>query len=599
MFVSRTLSIVALSLIFNLFAMADVTYSSDGVYRTGKATLQKVNNVNIIHLYGTRAEMATQHGEFTKHFLKDKNEPSALDFFINSINGVINSDKSPTGLVKKAFVKFASLQMKSKISKEDREVVAAFAKSSGYTVNETMEAAVFPDLGEFLMAKQFSNNRGFGCTTILVSSERSTEGLIHGRNFDFYSSGIWEKNLAVIYYHPSNPSEQMYAEVGSLGILISSPTTFNESGLFIDLHQLTTKDVAMNGTPIVLTLQKVAREAKTMDQALAILKNSKYSAPWKINITSAKENKMVTVDVSAKTFHVFQPENNLIVETNHVNNVDVRKNLEFFANYNVFEDSMQRKSFVSKALANFRSVSSQNVADLLAGHEVLQNNKIVSVSQHKTVARIDHLFTVVFKPAKNTFLLSIPSRLYTSGADNKFIELPLNGVINNVASINTVALSQPPNAEIVDTRAVYRQVLNQFEAGKPLLELIPLIEKAEHLAPEETFYKMVQALIYLKHANSDDEKLNKTMLEQSFVKLDQINTMNASPYYLSLVALLQGRILTMARYPDLAKEAYAKVSKEIWPSLNRAYDKDMKKPYIKENLKSMAVDLYFGDLSTF
>jgi len=103
-----------------------------------------------------------------------------------------------------------------------------------------------------------------------------TGDFIHARNLDYESQGVFDRNPAVIYFHPEKAGELNYGSVTSLGIHTAGITGFNEAGITLGLHQTFVDAVSRTGTPILSVTERVVREARTLDQALQMLQSAKY-----------------------------------------------------------------------------------------------------------------------------------------------------------------------------------------------------------------------------------------------------------------------------------------------------------------------------------
>ena len=105
---------------------------------------------------------------------------------------------------------------------DDRAVDEEFARGAGVAAREVLDAQVVPDVGQWLTAHLFGDQRigDLGCTTMVDMAEKSGDEPLHARNLDYESYGIFDRNPAVIYFHPdaSESGEQAYVSFSSLGI---------------------------------------------------------------------------------------------------------------------------------------------------------------------------------------------------------------------------------------------------------------------------------------------------------------------------------------------------------------------------------------------
>ncbi|MBI3542324.1 MAG: hypothetical protein HY075_03485, partial [Deltaproteobacteria bacterium] len=314
-----------------------------------RATLTQVRGVWVMNLYGTRTEMARQHGELIRDRLKE----TTLPFFAEKIHNAINNtyivkDMPFLGGVLRGFIDFwVTRPLRNKLPKEDRQLYVELAKAAGFPVDEALNAAVVPDVGQWLTSNIFKGNGvlkgsfgnlGFGCSSLVIAQK---DGFVHARNLDYESYGIFDRNPAVIYFHPSEPGAQSYTSISSLGIHTAGITATNASGITLGLHQLFVNATSRSHTPILVTTERVIREARTLDQALAILNHAKYAGSWAVVLSSAREGRAAVVEVSDAGVDVRRMDGDHIVQTNHVFGANQKKS-EFNVSYGSYRSTRGR-----------------------------------------------------------------------------------------------------------------------------------------------------------------------------------------------------------------------------------------------------------------
>ena len=146
------------------------------------------------------------------------------------------------------------------------------------------------------------------------------------RNQDYPIVGPWEKNTLVAFCEPTEKDLHPYMFVSSAGLHTSGLTSMNIHGLTVAAHAHFGKDVSLTGAPIFYLGSEVISRAKTIDEAIEIIKSHKPHANWTLVISSAKENKAVAVELTPKECHVRHMQNGKLAHTNFFHNEKLNKN---------------------------------------------------------------------------------------------------------------------------------------------------------------------------------------------------------------------------------------------------------------------------------
>lgn len=599
-------------LTFNLFA--------EPIVSVGKATLEKHRGVNIIHLYGTRAEMAYQHGMFARQSVK--NNTNSFNFYSTAVSEGIKESKT-AGFFKKAFQKLmisgiVSNKLKLDMPADDRAEYKAYAAGLGVDFNTVMDAMIFPDVGGFVMSKGMGKTHpavawlfdglpkfsSFGCTSFMVDESRAKEGLLHARILDFYSVVDWENNATVLYFHPSEAGAQDYAAVTTLGVH-AAPTGFNESGLVVELHELTLNAFSFpfhKGEPVLPVVSRILRQAKTVEQAVAILQNTKLFTGWRFNISSAKENMAVFLDVVPGHVPVVHNiKDGLIVTSNHVYEKDLQAK-EFFPNFLWNDSSHRRDKYPALKLKSDYNVDIQKAIDVISSSEsVDENQNLVRDRVHGSVTLLNNVYTVVFDGKKELIYLSVPNREGEIGSQGQFVALPWVSKqavdIRNFKYRNLVLRSNLlPEQKLVDAIALYRKAMQADERDEGQLAIEGWLEKAALRNPEESLYQMVLGLSYFKRL---EDGLDNDLLNRVFEKMELVQQTTVYPYYKALASLIKARVHTLRGDAAKAKAEYSKVDFKAWPYLMNTVVNDLNKGYSVEKIKEMSIHYAHGDLYTY
>src|SRR5581483_10850129 len=84
-----------------------------------------------------------------------------------------------------------------------------------------------------------------------------------------------------------------YVAVTALGIHAPGITAFNEAGLTLAVHQLTFDDVQSSGTPMPIISAEVIRNARTIDDAIAIIRSFPRAGGWAYVLSRGRDRAVV------------------------------------------------------------------------------------------------------------------------------------------------------------------------------------------------------------------------------------------------------------------------------------------------------------------
>lgn len=159
-------------------------------------------------------------------------------------------------------------------------------------------------LGERLRARPL----GMGCTAFALSPGRalSRRGL-HARSFDgaFFS---WNEapGVFIVDERGHGAARYRYAAVGAAGLIYPGGISgVNEQGLACSLHQMSTINYSTGGrrrrwdiAPFVM--QRILREAGTLDEAVQIARSVRHFASWTILVSDAKTGLATAIEINGR-----------------------------------------------------------------------------------------------------------------------------------------------------------------------------------------------------------------------------------------------------------------------------------------------------------
>ena len=207
------------------------------------------------------------------------------------------------------------------------EEMLIFAREAGIPREQLLKALVLPDI----LASTFGGLKilespllQFGCT--FVSKKNADGSFVTGRNLDFSGVGLWDRVPILLAIHPEAGSQELsHIVVSSSPLFFGSITGVNEAGLQLAIHQIYTKDIWGRGIPVYLIGEHVLRNARSIEDALKILKSNRTGPLWACVITDLIAGRSVSVEFSRRRFHVYEGREETgtreFAQTNHLQGV--------------------------------------------------------------------------------------------------------------------------------------------------------------------------------------------------------------------------------------------------------------------------------------
>ena len=247
-----------------------------------------------------------------------------------------------------------------------------------------------------------------GCTGVATSAAHSRDGApALGRNFDTGLLGYFEKHPTVVI---QNHRGHRTVGLASAGLHYAGGISgFNNHGLVASLHELqteATRAVQAPGSSHVAPylLHKVLSQAKTLDQAIHMIKQSKGFGAWTIFIGDSKTDELASIEISGDHVVVArQSQKTFLGQSNHfISPVTQRFGYEYSLNKTL--ESRGRLAHVTSQLEqNSRAVDANWIIDMLSGHHDVY---VGTRSFGRTTTKLYTASTHVMVPSRQEFWTS-------------------------------------------------------------------------------------------------------------------------------------------------------------------------------------------------
>ncbi|WP_291120992.1 C45 family autoproteolytic acyltransferase/hydolase [Empedobacter sp. UBA7248] len=314
-----------------------------------------------------------------------------------------------------------------------------------------------------------------GCSSLAVWDNKSEDGgLLIGRNFDFYANDDFAKNKIVSFVKPNSGYPYMSVTWGGM---IGVSSGMNLEGLTVTINAGKSSIPLKAKTPISLVALEVLQYASTIDEAVEIAKTKKVFVSESMMIGSAKDHRVVLIEISPKKFGVYEVSNQpYLACTNHfqsdVYSDDKRNNTQKEESHSVY-----RFEKIEEHLSNENKLNPTKMVGLLRDTNGLKNTKL-GYGNEKALNQLLAHHAVVFQPDKR--LVWVSSNPYQLG---EFTAYDLNKIFND--SISNYTLNVDSLRIEKDTFVLSDDYSNYEKYRKQTHEINKLIKENKKI--DETF----------------------------------------------------------------------------------------------------------------
>ena len=280
-----------------------------------------------------------------------------------------------------------------------------------------------------------------GCSSFAAWGEKSEDGsLILGRNFDFYAGDDFAKDKVVAFVNPKEGCPFMMVTWAGM---IGAVSGMNNEGLTVTINAGKSKIPLIAKTPISILTREILQYATTIEEAIAIAKSKKVFVSESIMVASAKDKKVVLIEVSPNNFGVYAVDNsnNQLICSNHFQS-DALKNDERNLNQIANSHSKYRFDRMLELFDENPKINPQIAASILRNREGLKDLPI-GYGNEKALNQMLAHHGVIFKPEQR--LVWVSSNPYQLG---EMVCYDLNEVFKKRENVSKVSSLQVENLNI-------------------------------------------------------------------------------------------------------------------------------------------------------
>lgn len=576
----------------------------------GKGRLYRKAGINVLHLRGTCAEMAAQHGALLKQEVRD----GALPFLGERNAQMIASSplfRGKPALTKaalKAIRLFVQKPMLANIPRRYFEEVRALAKEAGlpYDLCEQglLQADTLVILIRLFMGKYFNYHVGSGvagqlsaggmpgCTSVVAVGSASKSGkLIHGRNMDYPVVGKWDTHPTIFYCDPEGLDKgQRYIGISSAGIHTPGVTGINESGITISAHFHCAKSVSPFGTPIQIIGAEAITKAKTLGQAIDIITDCNRAGSWSLMVSSAKENNAALIEIVHGKANVVEPEDGKLAHSNHYHSRELQES-EVHLCAGITNDCLYRHARAMELLCEKSGSIDRNAVAQILGDSFDSETKRVR-GHGNTISVVTTVTSMISEAADGKFWVANSGRTPTCLGD--YAGFKVDETFESFESCEPEILVWPktgvPTIKGTEKELAFnhfRDAYIAFHTNYDEKQATVHLAKAAKADPEEGHYHLAHGHFLMR----------EHQCEQALEALGRAEKCVMSPHMQQVTTLFKGHALDCLGKRAEAIECYNQVvaGSADDPHLRREAKRCLRKPYKIERAADVTFDLQFCD----
>lgn len=366
--------------------------------------------------------------------------------------------------------------------------IKIFASCAPYFVGNTL-------LKPFKILAKGLRSIKMGCTGISASASSSMDGaLVHGRNFDTGLLGFYELEQVIVINRQQNGITSV--GLGSAGLHYAGGISgFNNHGLSVSLHELQTEGTEIRYQPgssdiAPYLLHSVIMKARTLDEAIAMIKTRKGFGAWTFFISDSKTDESASIELSGDTVVVARrAKNKFLGQSNHfIGEATSEEGYEYSLNKTL--ETRARLTHVSRTLQeDWGRINAQWVISRLSGHH---DELVGPRSFGRTTTKVYTAATHVMVPARQEWWMSVAETYPTNRSPFVGFRLTQGSVPVEIIGV-TKAWEDPNKTRWYDSMNSYVRAYLSNEADSKTLSgldrTLGLLENAAAIAQEANVYE--------------------------------------------------------------------------------------------------------------
>ncbi len=425
----------------------DTLSVKDGVRWIGSNwIMQRKDGLWEMYVEGTPYERGLVAGKLSEELIRYQEE-----VFVAQIREVVPSDFYLNFL--RVFVAYFNRNLTNHIPLEYLQEIYGMSKSASDEFNvigppymRLLNYHAAHDIGHALR-----NYALVGCTSFSAWGDKTGKnGMLSGRNFDFYFGDDFSRHKIVKFVAPSDGYPFAFITWGAMIGVVSG---MNNEGLCVTINAARSDVPRSSATPVSILAREILQYAATIEEAIAIAEKRKTFVSESFLITSAKDGYAAIIEKSPSEMDVVFPDTNFIMCANHYQSETFRY------------DSVNIKNMQENAT----SYRFMRLEELIKQHDTMNVNRIASVLRDR------------------------------GGLGDENIGLGNEKAINQMLAHHGVIFDPEQGMMYVST---HPNVLGEFvgyDIEKVFKEKKPLESHAVSIIPEDTFLQDTDYAMFLEY----------------------------------------------------------------------------------------------------
>jgi hypothetical protein len=559
------------------------------VRRSGKGSLERVGDVNVLRVAGSFYEMGRQHGEL----LADEIARGPVPYYREIVQKLMG--KSMLGplspLAWSALQRTIGRRVAREIPAFARETIRGVADGAGQDPQLFLDGCTMPDSMMWVAARLMKVRGagpavahrialGLGCTSAVAWGGATKDGaLLHARNFDYHGVSTWPSTKTVIFHAPERG--QRYVSVAAAGIALGGITAMNEAGLTLTVHQhMFTDRTTLGGTPIGIVGDIVMRDAESLDDAQRILEAHTPIGCWTYVVTDGKTREAMCFeeDPERRSVRRVRGESGTLGYANiYLDRELGRSEVDFYGSY--WRHNMGRHQRVN-ALLSERAGS----IDPQAMAEIIGDTGDPKCRVRDSIAMVMTVGSVVFRPEDGTVWVGTGDAPTSHGTYVPFA-LSSGGHAPERGPLHVAPGTESERTAFESFRRTYVSYLDEGDMNAAREHA----SRASETAPEQPLYHALRGLLAIEVADAEEA-------EAAFDRALELG--HPDPERIASFHLWRGRARDLlGRREDAIDDYRAAVGHKCDASTRRAALANLKRAFTARAARRVHVDVGLIDVA--
>jgi isopenicillin-N N-acyltransferase-like protein len=259
--------------------------SAQTVARCGEGFLEEIDGYRVLHLKGNGYEMGYQHGVLMKEHIR-----ANMDYLFNVKAKEKRLDFLGVEIDPKQIISIIVTIQRRYLPERFLDELRGLADGSECSLEDTLVANFIPEL--------------FHCSGFAVMNSATKDGtLYHGRVLDYSIDWQLQDHAVLIVAEPEGRIPFVNVTYGGF---IGSVTGMNAEHVSVGEMGGGGRG-HWTGTPMAFLVRRVLEEARTLDEAVAVFRDSRRTCEYYYVVADGDDNSAVGLAAHWNTFEVVRP----------------------------------------------------------------------------------------------------------------------------------------------------------------------------------------------------------------------------------------------------------------------------------------------------